>query len=695
MGSTSHHQPIIHPVPVAGPAENVAKDQETQFWWGGQRLLPALKVARPDGQVVTGAERWGTTSRGLRWTVTLHDDGPAWTAPITLTVRLPLTSTTQMWSAWADPRPEPNATTLDARGIADGILPIKFTGHDWADPLEPQPWANRRFWYGAPYYTYDNPRIAYCPFRRDVICMPFLTILEPTRDEALTVAVVLDGILLDLTLDVTEDGTAAYTHYYHRLGEGRTLTFALEFVTHAADVRAALGCVAEAYAPWLTAPHPQAHLISGTGAYSAQEAGYDADELRRMAFGVNWKASFDFPYMGLFIPPVGEEVVWKAFSGAPASIRKLRAYSQAMRADGFHVLNYFNVTEFGTRMADPAPDPLPSTGPDWSDPHAFLARHFPDAVLRIPDLEVAHDHQFYGRTQPGAPYGSWEGALVTDCGELAYQEFLLEQAQRHVDLLPESDGLCIDRLDWLRMYNHNRADGVSRIGERDVASLVVSWHALLARLGPLLHDAGKVLFVNNHTKRLDLLRHVDGIFDEFTYAGSPLNTTALLTLFKPALGWTGAASDLQPDPDAFFQRYLYLGVFPMAPFSGNDHALRPDPWVTAQYLRYGPLLNALRGRRWVLTPRAITVEDRRAKANLFTVPGGWVAPVTFAGDADHVVLHLKGLPASGLAADVLLPDQPEPLMAALLPDGDGYLLTVPVRKGCAMVRIVQETSPVK
>jgi len=58
----------------------------------------------------------------------------------------------------------------------------------------------------------------------------------------------------------------------------------------------------------------------------------------------------------------------------------------------------------------------------------------------------------------------------------------------------------------------------------------------LAKLGPQMHDAGKVIFCNNHDKRIDVLRYTDGIFDEFTYAGAPLNLIAFLTVRKPALG---------------------------------------------------------------------------------------------------------------------------------------------------------------
>lgn len=689
-------QLLLHDSPLAMPLVHIegctVQQTMTADPDGGVRVQRML--IRPDSEArVTITESWTPTPHGLHWEITLCDDGPAWTAPVVLTAALPVMERTRLWAPWADPRLQPDTVPVEDSGLANGIIPSDFAVDDWNDPLVPQPWQARHFWYGAPLYTYAHPRIAYCPFRRDVLCIPMLTLLDADTDTGLTVAVSHQARVLDLTLAAGETGEITLTHHYHRLGEGRSIQFGVDFAVHPADWRSALSWATAYYAAFMEAPLPDAHLISGTGAYSLREMDFDADAMRRMAFGVNWKASFDFPYMGMFLPPVAPEVTWKAFSGETGSIGKLRAYSQAMQREDFHILNYFNVTEFGTRMSYPAPVPLPEADPSWTDPQTYLYTEFPDAVLRIPDDEVAHNHPFYGLTVPGTAYTTWEGALVMDCGEPAYQDFLIEQAQRHLDELPESNGICIDRLDWLRMYNHDRTDGVSRIDGHDVAALTVSWEALMARLGPLLHDAGKAIFVNNHYKRLDLLQHVDGIFDEFTYGGSPLNTTALLTLRKPALGWTSSEKDLQPDPDAFFQRYLYLGVFPMAPFPGNDHALHPSEWVDAQYLRYGALLNAMRGRQWVLMPGAIEVVDGTAKANLFTVPSGWAAPIVFAGEAATVTFVVRGIPNTpGLRCEALLPGQETAVSVTMEwhEEESGYRVTTPVAAGCAMVRFTRE-----
>ena len=38
----------------------------------------------------------------------------------------------------------------------------------------------------------------------------------------------------------------------------------------------------------------------------------------------------------------------------------------------------------------------------------------------------------------GKAIGSWEGCVVMDCGEKVYQDFLVDQAQLHVEKFPES-----------------------------------------------------------------------------------------------------------------------------------------------------------------------------------------------------------------------------------------------------------------
>jgi hypothetical protein len=369
----------------------------------------------------------------------------------------------------------------------------------------------------------------------------------------------------------------------------------------------------------------------------------------------------------------------------------MQRYAEKMKDLGFHVLSYFNVTEFGAKMKYPLEQVKTTNEQDlWKSANDFLAVKLNGALLHVPQKVPQEKLGFYSKTQQGGAYFTWEDGIVTDCGEPGYRDFLLDQAKKHINLIPSSDGICIDRLDWLKMYNEERDDGISWYVDRPARSLITSWKSLMKDLGPLMHGSSKVIFVNNHDKRIDLLKNTDGIFDEFTYAGVPLNLTAFLCINKPAMGWTADNSPIKSEgADNFFQKYLYLGVYPMAPFPGNDHSIRPDEWTDRQYLDYGPLLALMRGKKWVLESHCIEVADNKAKANLFRVPGGYVIPVVFGKDAGEVTVTIRNVTGlEHVICTAIYPGREEILSLRLKPEENGTLrIQVPLIRGCAMVKI--------
>ncbi len=391
--------------------------------------------------------------------------------------------------------------------------------------------------------------------------------------------------------------------------------------------------------------------------------------------------------MGMFIPPVNsDDEKWFRFDvnsyGNPTgahtetSIAQLSAYSRRMRDAGFYVLNYFNVTEVGTTRTTTETRKLKPGDPDlWRDPKQFVFSELGDAILV---------------NEAGHHVGSWGNSLVLDAGVPSYRDFLLDQARRHIDKLPASSGICIDRMDWLRAYSRNGDDGVSWRG-KPVRALSESWKSLMSRLGPLMHANGKVIFANTLLKRLDLVKELDGIYHEFGHSGPCLNGTAFLCVRKPAMAWTpeGVLGD---DPDSYFQRHLYLGVYPTAPFPGNDHTIRPSESTDKWYLDYGPLMDLMRGKKWVLEPHVLQVEGNGAKANLFEVAGGYVVPITFGEKAESVRVTVRKPSAlkewsRNLTVQAIHPGSDQPVVLEATVTGDLLGLTVPLRRGCAMVRI--------
>ena len=83
-----------------------------------------------------------------------------------------------------------------------------------------------------------------------------------------------------------------------------------------------------------------------------------------------------------------------------------------MRRLGFHVLNYFNVTEFGATTGQPkAADPKHRPADRWKNVHNFMREDVADGILLDPQ---------------GRRYGSWEGCVAMDCAGPKYRAFLLE-----------------------------------------------------------------------------------------------------------------------------------------------------------------------------------------------------------------------------------------------------------------------------
>lgn len=99
-----------------------------------------------------------------------------------------------------------------------------------------------------------------------------------------------------------------------------------------------------------------------------------------------------------------------------------------------------------------------------------------------------------------------------------------------------------------------------------------------------------------------------------------------------------------------------MGVCPMAPFPGNDHAIPPSPVALAYYNSYGGLFRAVAANVWALLPHIVSVVNGTsqgtsyAKVNAFIVPDNsseagisLVMPVVMAAPANgSVALNVTG-----------------------------------------------------
>jgi hypothetical protein len=402
--------------------------------------------------------------------------------------------------------------------------------------------------------------------------------------------------------------------------------------------------------------------------------------MKRMDFRVLWKLSDDYAYMGMFLPPLDSpDARWErtSDSGDPpgykpqwTSFRRLNDFAVYLHTNGFYLLNYFNTTEFGKSMKRVEVSPEEAQDSNlWQNASAYLA-------ARMPHAPVVPRH------------GAWQGGWTVDPGDPDYMNYLLEQARRHLKMIPDAAGFCIDRADYLRDYNLGADDGVSWSGQK-ARSLIVSWNTFMDRLGPLVHSQDKVIFCNLLDPRLDLARHLDGVYHEFGYLPAVANGAALICVNKPLLIWTRNADVLNDD---FFQRYLYLGAFPTAPYPLNNHCIQPSPERDQWYFDYGPLFSVLHGKRWVLAPHCVEVAKNAALANLFQVDGGWAAPLVFGGNhatADLTVRRFPGFPAN-VQCLALYPGEPEPIPIPIISHHNTVQIHAPLKRGCAMLKFIPE-----
>lgn len=654
----------------------------------GGGLAFTRRLADAQGHIATVTDRFTPDGKSIRWEVEILGGGEPWSARVVSRLKCAKPEEKLIWTAWGSPdfsgtQLTPELTALVQAGKAS-------VGGHWSDPLMPVGFLTRNWHYG-------NVSQA-CPVGGDYVALPLFTVLSPAADVGLSLVLSPDDVLLAMDLAVSAAGQFQYTRTNHRLGGGRTVKFTMHLVPHEASWRGGLRFMTERYPQFFEAPNPRAHRIAGCGAYSICESPVDVAKFRKMAFGFNWKLSDDFPYMGMFVPPVkAAEEPWKRSGAEPCppgkgpmtSARQMNDYARYMKTNGFSVLSYFNVTEYGKNVNPRLGDLPPGKAEDpdlWKDSSAFMKAKLPNAWLRI----SGSDRTEWGAT--GLPDGrkglmsNCYGAAIVDPGDPDYLAFMLEQAARNIQWLPDTDGICIDRTDWLRYFNITADDGVSWNDGKPARSLYRSWAGLMAQMGPLMHKADKVIFANLMAMRIELGRELDGIYTEFGNNGNALNASALLGTRKPVVAWTYNDTLRQPNPDAFMQRHLHLGVFPTAPYPYNNHCINPEPSADKLYLDYGPLLQAMRGKKWVLAERCVETTTPGVKVNLFDVPGGYALPVTFGGTADFADVVVRNSPGLGkISAAALHPGTEEPVTITQAVREGALALRVPLRRGCAMV----------
>merc|ERR1712232_11437 len=124
--------------------------------------------------------------------------------------------------------------------------------------------------------------------------------------------------------------------------------------------------------------------------------------------------------------------------------------------------------------------------------------------------------------------------------------------------------------------------------------------------------------------------------------------------------WTSSNMECCPDEDAadvYFQRRLYMGVYPMAPIPGENHCITWNTTVVPWFVNYGPLFSAMQGKRFNLQPHPVEVIaplNSGLAVNAFLQGDVHLYPVMLV-PMPNVTLKLRGLPQDVVGFEATYP----------------------------------------
>ena len=262
------------------------------------KIIVERKVKAGNGESCNIREEFIPEDNGIRWEIEITGDSDLpWSAPITATLGFDVqdnrTAGKTFWAAWDKP-----ADSEDMLG----------------DPLRPSKIVSKVYTYGAPRFKTDRTLFPWYswglrPRGENYISLPLFTLLE-SEIGGLTLAASPERLLLDMELAINEKGSASFVFYRHRISKENTIKLTLFLQEHADDWRAALGWMNKKFEPFFNSPNPNLAALSGTAVYSSYRGKLDVEALKSMAFAFNWRASVNFPYPGMLLPPVTMNEEW-------------------------------------------------------------------------------------------------------------------------------------------------------------------------------------------------------------------------------------------------------------------------------------------------------------------------------------------------------------------------------------------------
>ena len=534
------------------------------------------------------------------------------------------------------------------------------------------------------------------PAGREISSVPAAVLASDSTQSGIGLMQALDDHIFGLSIDVSPD-LIALNKYYNRLGQGRSVSLTTMIVpisgldwrplflwSRAAFPRFFLSSTLLADAvnkkdslrsPTAPPADIPAVVKTGLGMYTcANIEDMNVTEIRLYGATHNWDAKFEWPYIGMYLPPITPpEANWTSNLGSGEEPNCGNGWSHGQQVNksminsiyanaalgGITSLTYFNVNEYGQNFACPLPQPLsPPPDNDWLNSSQFAADHMPNS------------------TWPGCPNTGWQNGVDLNPTDPDYQAFLVSQAKLHVDALGSNFyGFAIDRFDhstqWYNPAPEKYDDFLAWCGA-PCFPMLTGMNAVFNKVAQVVYRSPGRLITGNFvgSQRVDSLQYLDGIFEE-----DYLNHIQLVqvsgyatTGMPPAMIWTYDAKEVlnySPNSDAYFAQHVLYKATPFAPVLGNDHSIQPQMdssgLIHELYTSWAPLFKAYEGGCWWLTAEPIRVEATKGsisdiQLNAFTLGGGCtdVSTSIGTGPVSSIVLVAVSSTFTNIAGDSVI-----------------------------------------
>ena len=199
-----------------------------------------------------------------------------------------------------------------------------------------------------------------------------------------------------------------------------------------------------------------------------------------MDFTVNWDATFLYPYHGMWLPyPPFYNSPWLTcfphhLQNGTSQLCIHLTYElvdsnyQKLKSTGFHSLTYANLFEYGFNIVELNATlncPVNATNQTkiMCDSNRFLRETFFSAILR-------------DRKTDKMIYGGDGNAIIMDPGTDVYRTHILNMAKTILTKTSDSEGIAIDRQDWIGYVNPHRDDGRTWLSTPDTKGFPLERH---------------------------------------------------------------------------------------------------------------------------------------------------------------------------------------------------------------------------